>query len=75
MNVRSPAFYSIHRRRSRSGTFSLRRFAGADWDLYSENDETFIEKYGRKFFLLYLKPIIKKITILKLRQGMLFEQM
>ncbi len=25
---------------------------------YSEKDGNFIEKYGRKFFLLYLKPII-----------------
>jgi len=27
-------------------------------DIYSGNDEKFVEKYGRKFFLLYLKPII-----------------
>ncbi len=27
-------------------------------DIYGENDEKFIEAYGRKFFLLYLKPII-----------------
>ncbi len=26
--------------------------------LYSEEDENFIEKYGRKLFLMYLKPII-----------------
>lgn len=27
-------------------------------DIYGENDEKFVEEYGRKFFLLYLKPII-----------------
>lgn len=27
-------------------------------DIYGENDEKFIEEYGRKFFLLYLRPII-----------------
>lgn len=27
-------------------------------DIYGDNDEKFIEEYGRKFFLLYLKPII-----------------
>ena len=27
-------------------------------DLYDVNDEKFIEEYGRKIFLLYLKPII-----------------
>lgn len=27
-------------------------------DIYGANDEKFIEDYGRKFFLLYLKPII-----------------
>ena len=27
-------------------------------DIYGENDEKFVETYGRKFFLLYLKPII-----------------
>lgn len=27
-------------------------------DVYSEQDEKFVEEYGRKFFLLYLKPII-----------------
>ena len=27
-------------------------------DIYGENDWKFIEDYGRKFFLLYLKPII-----------------
>lgn len=27
-------------------------------ELYGDNDEKFVEEYGRKFFLLYLKPII-----------------
>lgn len=27
-------------------------------DIWDKNDEQFVEKYGRKFFLLYLKPII-----------------
>ncbi len=27
-------------------------------DIYGNNDEKFVEDYGRKFFLLYLKPII-----------------
>lgn len=27
-------------------------------DIYGDNDEKFVEAYGRKFFLLYLKPII-----------------
>ncbi len=36
----------------------LERFADHYTDIYGDNDERFIEKYGRKFFLLYLKPII-----------------
>jgi len=27
-------------------------------DLYSDHDETFLEEEGRKYFLLYLRPII-----------------
>ena len=27
-------------------------------DIYGDNDQNFVEEYGRKFFLLYLKPII-----------------
>ena len=30
-------------------------------ELYGENDERFVEAYGRKFFLLYLKPIINGV--------------
>lgn len=30
-------------------------------DIYGDNDEKFIEEYGRKFFLLYLKPIINGV--------------
>ena len=29
--------------------------------LYSEEDERFVEKYGRKIFLMYLKPIINGV--------------
>jgi len=36
----------------------LEKFVEYFTDIYGENDEKFIEKYGRKFFLLYLKPII-----------------
>lgn len=36
----------------------LKKFVEYFEDLYGENDEKFIEAYGRKLFLLYLKPII-----------------
>ncbi len=36
----------------------LEKFVEYFTDIYSENDEKFIETYGRKFFLLYLRPII-----------------
>lgn len=36
----------------------LERFVIHFSDLYGSNDDKFIEKEGRKFFLLYLKPII-----------------
>lgn len=36
----------------------LERFVVHFTDIYGENDRKFIEDYGRKFFLLYLKPII-----------------
>lgn len=36
----------------------LEKFVEYFHEIYGENDERFIEKYGRKFFLLYLKPII-----------------
>jgi len=36
----------------------LEKFVTHFHDIYGENDERFIESYGRKFFLLYLKPII-----------------
>ena len=36
----------------------LERFVEHFTDIYGDNDEKFIETYGRKFFLLYLKPII-----------------
>lgn len=36
----------------------LGRFVEHFNDIYGENDTKFVEKYGRKFFLLYLRPII-----------------
>ena len=36
----------------------LKKFVEYFTEIYGENDEKFIENYGRKFFLLYLKPII-----------------
>lgn len=36
----------------------LEKFVKYFQEIYGENDEKFVEKYGRKFFLLYLKPII-----------------
>lgn len=36
----------------------MEKFVEYFHEIYGENDERFIEKYGRKFFLLYLKPII-----------------
>lgn len=36
----------------------LEKFVAYFNEIYSASDEKFIEKYGRKFFLLYLKPII-----------------
>lgn len=39
----------------------LSRFAIHFNDIYSQKDEEFVEKTGRKLFLLYLKPIINGI--------------
>lgn len=36
----------------------LGKFVEYFTDIYGDNDEKFVEAYGRKFFLLYLKPII-----------------
>ena len=36
----------------------LEKFVIHFTEIYGSNDEKFTEKYGRKFFLLYLKPII-----------------
>lgn len=36
----------------------MRKFYEYYTSLYSEEDERFIEKYGRKIFLMYLRPII-----------------
>ena len=39
-------------------TLVLKKFVDYFTEIYSEKDTRFIEKYGRKIFLLYLKPII-----------------
>ena len=39
----------------------LRKFTECFTDLYGDNDEKFVEVYGRKFFLLFLKPIINGV--------------
>ena len=36
----------------------LEKFVMHFTEIYGDNDEKFLETYGRKFFLLYLKPII-----------------
>lgn len=36
----------------------LQKFVEHFTNIYGQNDEKFVEAYGRKFFLLYLKPII-----------------
>lgn len=40
---------------------TLKKFVDYFTELYGDNDEKFIEEYGRKFFLLYLKPIINGV--------------
>ena len=39
----------------------LKKFVEYFDEIYNEKDVNFIEKYGRKFFLLYLKPIINGV--------------
>lgn len=39
----------------------LKRFTEVFTDLYGDADETFLEENGRRFFLLYLKPIINGV--------------
>lgn len=36
----------------------MKRFVASFTEIYGEEDSKFVEKYGRKLFLLYLKPII-----------------
>ncbi|MDE5824602.1 MAG: 9-O-acetyl-N-acetylneuraminate esterase, partial [Lachnospiraceae bacterium] len=36
----------------------MRRFVKTFTDIYGEENSKFVEEYGRKFFLLYLRPII-----------------
>ena len=38
--------------------FRSRRFVAAFTEIYGDEDAKFVERYGRKFFLLYLRPII-----------------
>ncbi len=40
---------------------TLKKFVDYFTEIYGDNDEKFIEDYGRKFFLLYLKPIINGV--------------
>lgn len=40
---------------------TLQKFVEYFIEIYGENNEAFIEKYGRKFFLLFLRPIINGI--------------
>ena len=39
----------------------LERFAESFTDIYSDAEESFLEENGRRFFLLYLKPIINGV--------------
>ena len=39
----------------------LEKFVQHFAEIYGDNDEKFLETYGRKFFLLYLKPIINGV--------------
>ena len=64
-SLRSDAFRSGDRDRNqfiRNGRLNMRlvleKFVEYFHEVYGENDEKFVESYGRKFFLLYLKPII-----------------
>lgn len=40
---------------------TLKKFVSYFTEIYGENDDKFIEDYGRKLFLLYLKPIINGV--------------
>lgn len=55
----------------------LERFVVHFQDIYGESDEKFLEEQGRKFFLLYLKPIIngQEIIISNPEQEIFEEQM
>lgn len=39
----------------------LLKFSEHFGDIYGDNDEMFVEEYGRRLFLLYLKPIINGV--------------
>ena len=40
---------------------TLKKFVEYFDEIYGDNDDKFVEAYGRKFFLLYLRPIINGI--------------
>lgn len=40
---------------------ALKKFVSYFTEIYGDNDAKFIENYGRKFFLLYLRPIINGV--------------
>ena len=40
---------------------TLKKFVSYFTEIYGDNDDKFIEDHGRKFFLLYLKPIINGV--------------
>ena len=67
-SIRSEAFQYGQRDKNqfiRNGHLDMRlvleKFVVHFTDIYGKNDEKFIEAYGRKFFLLYLKPIINGV--------------
>ena len=54
----------------------LEKFVEYFHDIYGENDEKFMEAYGRKFFLLYLKQqLFEYVPGLLLLLHILFEQL
>ena len=67
-SIRSEAFQYGQRDKNqfiRNGHLDMRlvleKFVVHFTDIYGKNDEKFIEACGRKFFLLYLKPIINGV--------------
>ena len=52
--------YFIHDKRLDMDT-ALKKFVEYFSEIYGDNDDKFIETYGRKLFLLYLRPIINGV--------------